>query len=69
VEEDQDLAVEVAYGYVIQCMMTGKIRIQILDDYGKEMVAILMDVIYVPGLSCRLLSITRFADHGHYAVI
>ena len=40
-----------------------------MDDDSKEMVAILTDVIYVPGLSRHLFSITRFADHGHYAVI
>jgi hypothetical protein len=39
-----------------------------LDDDGKPFEAKLHDVMYVPGLSRPLLSVTRFARHGHYAV-
>jgi hypothetical protein len=39
------------------------------DDNGNVLDAVLHDVMYVPGLSRRLFSITRFARHGHYATI
>jgi hypothetical protein len=31
--------------------MTGKIRISILDDNGNRLEAVLVDVMYIPGLS------------------
>jgi hypothetical protein len=40
-----------------------------LDDNNQPLKAILHGVMYVPGLNCRLFSITKFADHGHYAII
>lgn len=40
-----------------------------LDDNGNPLHAILQDVMYVPGLSRRLFSITRFAKHDHFATI
>jgi len=69
VVEGQNLGVEVADGHVIKCSITGKIRLNMLDDNGNTLNAVLHDVMYVPGLSRRLFSITRFARHGHYATI
>ena len=69
VEEDQRLAVEVADGHVIRCTKTGKVAISMLDDNGNEFNAVLLDCMYVPGLSRRLFSITKFASYGHSAVI
>jgi transposase InsO family protein len=59
----------VADGHVIKCSVTGKIRLSMYDDNGNVLDAVLHDVMYVPGLSRRLFSITRFARHGHYATI
>jgi hypothetical protein len=42
---------------------------QVLDDNGEEFTAILKNVMYVPGLSCRLFAITQFANHDQVAVI
>jgi hypothetical protein len=39
------------------------------QDNSDEFTATLKDVMYVPGLSQRLFSITKFAHHGHTAVI
>jgi len=39
------------------------------DDNGNPLNAVLHDVMYVPGLSHRLFSFTRFAQHEHYATI
>jgi hypothetical protein len=69
VVEGQNLSVEVADGHVIQCSVTGNIRLSMTDDNGDPLNAVLHDVMYVPGLSRRLFSITRFARHGHYATI
>jgi hypothetical protein len=46
----------------------GIVLIKMQDDNGDEFMAMLKDVMYVPGLSCRLFSITKFAHHGHVAV-
>ena len=67
--EGQNLGVEVANGHVIKCSITGKIRLNMTDDNDNTLNAVLHDVMYVPGLSRRLFSITRFACHGHYATI
>jgi hypothetical protein len=40
-----------------------------LDDNGAQFKAVLVDVMYVPGLSRRLFSITKFGKHGHYAIV
>jgi hypothetical protein len=40
-----------------------------LDDNCNQLDVVLLDVMYVPGLSRRLFSITRFAKHGHFATI
>jgi hypothetical protein len=69
VVEGQNLGIEVADGHVIPCSITGKIRLDMTDDNGEPLNAVLHDVMYVPGLSRRLFSITRFAKHGHYATI
>jgi transposase InsO family protein len=69
VVEGQNLGVEVADGHVIKCSITGKIHLQMTDDNGDALNAVLHDVMYVPGLSRRLFSITRFARHGHFATI
>jgi transposase InsO family protein len=69
VVEGQNLGVEVADGHIIKCSITGKIRLQMTDDNGDVLNAVLHDVMYVPGLSRRLFSITRFARHGHFATI
>jgi hypothetical protein len=67
--EGQNLGVEVADGHIIKCSITGKIQLNMLDDNGNQLDAVLYDVMYVPGLSRRLFSITRFAKHGHFATI
>jgi hypothetical protein len=60
VVEGQNLGVEVADGHIINCSITGKIRLTMTDDNGNALNAVLHDVMYVPGLSRRLFSITRF---------
>jgi hypothetical protein len=67
--EGQNLGVEVADGHIIKCSVTGKIQLDMLDDNGNPLNAVLLDVMYIPGLSRRLFSITRFAKHGHFATI
>jgi hypothetical protein len=69
VEEGQQLAIEVADGHVIRCTKTGKVDINLLDDNGNELNVVLQDCMYVPGLSRRLFSITKFASFGHSAII
>jgi hypothetical protein len=69
VVEGQNLGVGVADGHIIKCSTTGDVLIKMLDDNGDEFTATLKDVMYVPGLSRRLFSITKFARHGHVAVI
>jgi transposase InsO family protein len=69
VVEGQNLGVEVADSHIIKCSVTGKIRLNMTDDNGNLLNAVLHDVMYVPGLSRRLFSITRFARHGHYVTI
>jgi hypothetical protein len=69
VEEGLDLSVEVADGHIIKCTKVGKIKISMIDDDGIPMEAILHNVMYVPGLSRRLFSITTFAEHGHKAIV
>jgi hypothetical protein len=67
--EGQQLGVEVADGHIIKCSVTGNIRISMQDDTGKWFNALLSDVMYVPGLSRRLFSVTQFAQHGHRAIV
>jgi hypothetical protein len=67
--EGQNLGVEVADGHIICCSTTGKVKISMLDDHGDPLVAELHGCMYVPGLSLRLFSITRFATNGHGASI
>jgi transposase InsO family protein len=67
--EGQNLGVEVADGYIIHCSTTGKVKISMLDDFGTPLIAELHGCMYVPGLSRRLFSITRFASNGHSATI
>ena len=67
--EGQRLGVEVANGHVIKCSITGKIQINMQDDNRDHLNAILSDVMYVPGLSHRLFSVTQFAQHGHQAIV
>jgi transposase InsO family protein len=69
VVEGQKLGVEVADGHVIKCSITGNIKISMQDDNGDWLNATLAEVMYVPGLSRRLFSITKFAQHGHKAII
>ena len=69
VEDGQNLGVEVADGHIIKCTTTGKVRINMKDDNGHDLKAVLHGVMYVPGLNKRLLSLTKFADHGHYSKI
>ena len=40
-----------------------------LDDRGDPIHAVLRDCMYVPGLSRRLFSVTKFAQNGHFATI
>jgi len=69
VVEGQNLGVEVAKGHVIKCTTTGKIKIRMLDDNGANLEVTLTDVMYVPGLSCRLFSVSKFSQHGFHAMI
>jgi hypothetical protein len=68
-QEGQNLGVEAADGHIIKCSTTGKIQLQMTDNNGNPLDAVLHDVMYVPGLSRHLFSITRFAKHSHYATI
>jgi hypothetical protein len=67
--EGQNLGVEGADAHIIRCSTTGKVKISMLDDHGDPLVAELHGCMYVPGLSRRLFSITRFATNGHHASI
>jgi hypothetical protein len=69
VVEGHNLGVEVANGHVITCSMMGKIQLHMTDDNGDTLEAVLHDIMYLPGLSRRLFSITWFATHGHFAAI
>ena len=65
----QNLGVALADGHLIHVTTTGNIRINMLDDNGNNFTGILYDVMYVPGLSRRLFSLTRFAEKGHNIMI
>jgi hypothetical protein len=67
--EGQNLGVEVADGHVIKCTTTGKIKIRMLDDNGTNLEGTLTDVMYIPGLSRCLFSVSKFACHGFHAMI
>jgi len=67
--EGRKLGVEVAVGHIIKCSVTGNFRISMQDDTGKWFNATLSDVMYIPGLSRRLFSVTQFAQHGHHAIV
>ncbi len=67
--EGQNLGVEVADGHIIKCSITGKNQLNMLDYNGNQLDAVLYDVMYVPGLSRRLFSITHFTKRGHFATI
>jgi hypothetical protein len=58
-----------ADGHIIKCTTTRKIHITMLDDNGNKLDAVLVNVMYIPGLSQRLFSITKFGKLGHYAII
>jgi len=47
VVEGQNLGVEVVDGHVIKCSVTGKIQLQMMDDNGHVLEAVLHDVINV----------------------
>jgi len=67
--EGQNLGVEVADGHLIQCSIMGNIPICMQDDHGIPFQATFSEVMYVPGLSRLLFSITQFAQHGHHAIV
>ncbi len=67
--EGQNLGVEVADGHVIKCSVTGRIQLNMLDDNGNSLDAVLHDVMYIPGLSRLLFSITRFAKQRLFATL
>jgi hypothetical protein len=69
VVEGQKLGVEVADGQVIKCSTTGNIKISMQDDNGNWLNATLAEVMYVPGLSRHLFLVTKFAQHGHKAIV
>ncbi len=48
VEDDQNLGVEVADGHIIKCTTTGKVCINMKDDNGCDLKAVLHRVRYVP---------------------
>jgi len=56
--EGQNLGVEVADGHVIKCTITGKFQVRMLDENGDRLDVTLTDVMYVPGLSQRLFSVS-----------
>jgi hypothetical protein len=49
--EEQNLGVAVADSHIIKCTTTGKIRISMLDDNRNRLEAVLVDIMYAPGLS------------------
>ena len=65
--EGQNLGVEVADGHIIKCTITGKINVDMLDDEGNRVKTVLENVMYVPGLTQRLFSITNFVNNGNRA--
>lgn len=65
----QILGVEVVDGHVIKCSSMSNIIIAMQDDNRVPFEATLQDVMYVPGLSPWLFSLTKFAKHGHHALI
>jgi hypothetical protein len=67
IEEETNLAVEVADGHIIPCNISGKIKLRMLDDEGKQTEAVLLNVLYVPSLNRRLFSIAKFVSYGHMA--
>lgn len=64
--DGKNLGVKVADGHVIKFSITGKTQLDMLDDNGNPLNAVLQDVMYIPGLSRRLFSrdILRMPD-GH----
>jgi hypothetical protein len=62
--EGRKLGVEVADSHIIQCSTTGKVKIAMTDDNGRTLTAELHGCMYIPGLSRRLFSITKFASNG-----
>jgi hypothetical protein len=69
VVEGQKLGVEIVNRHIIKCSITGNIKISMQDDNGDWLNTTLVEVMYVPGLSCRLFSVTKFSQHGHKAII
>jgi hypothetical protein len=65
----QKSGVEVANGHVIKCSSTGTILIAMQYDNGIPFQTTLQDIMNVPGLSRRLFSLTKFAKHGHHALV
>jgi len=65
----QNLGVEVADGHVIKCTTTRKIKVRMLDNIGEQLTVLLMDVMYVLGLSRQLFSVAKFSHHGFHAMI
>jgi hypothetical protein len=55
--EGKNLGVEVANNHIIKCTTTGKVKISILDNSRKRLEVVLVNMIYVPGLSCWLFSV------------
>jgi len=69
VVEGQNLGVEVADGQTIKSTTTGMIKIRMLDDNGANLEVTLTHVMYIPRLSRRLFSVSKFARHGFHAMI
>jgi len=67
VVEGKHLSVKVTNGHIIKCPATRMIKLEMLDDDGNTLEVKLYDVMYVPGVSRRLFSITHFVHHGHHA--
>ena len=64
IEEETNLAVEVADGHIIPCNISGKIKLRMLDDEGKEMEAVLINV-------CTYLALIGYCSyqlwsHGYF---
>ena len=68
-EEKLNIGVQIADGHIIKCTTVGKIQFEMLAGDDSMLFVALQGSIYIPGLSHHLFSITRFAAHGHQAII
>jgi len=60
-----DKVVEVADGTELSCRRAGKVPVHMVSNEACDMDVDLEDVLYVPALTQRLLSVDCMARHGH----